>query len=66
MTAQRDGREDVGLKVVIGLVYLAPRRTATGTFYCYLARMQGDTGAVRFELRVPEGEAIEGAWFARE
>ncbi len=68
MAARREAKEEVGLDVAIsGLLYCAPRRTSTGTYYCYLGRRTGDSGALRREPRVSDAEEIHAAcWFSLE
>ena len=47
--------------VIIGLRDQTARRTSTGAYNCSLARMLGDTGALRLETHGHEEEAIEAA-----
>ncbi len=68
MAARREAKEEVGLEVVIiGLLYQPTRRTSTGTYYCYLGRRTGGSGALRLEPRVSDAEEIHAAcWFSLE
>ncbi len=68
MAARREAKEEVGLEVaIISLLYQAPRRTSSGTYYCYLGRRTGGSDALTLEPCVSDGEEIHAAcWFSLE
>ncbi|HSH80742.1 MAG TPA: NUDIX hydrolase [Herpetosiphonaceae bacterium] len=68
MAARREAKEEVGLDVaIIGLLYCAPRRTSTGTYYCYLGRRIPGSGTYRLEPSISDAEEIHAAcWFSLE
>ena len=68
MVARREAKEEVGMDVaIIGLLYQAPRRTSTGTYYCFLGQCTGGSGTLRLEPSVSDANAIHAAcWFSLE